>query len=110
MSYLLLNTNRLYIKIFFPLGVLEPILYKFCSWFIDYRTLWSPAPHPHLIELVCSGRSLHTEGMLIPKLYGRLTVEKLTDEAQDHRKRIMVSVAIYLQEDLLSHLKTYAAV
>lgn len=46
----------------------------------------------------------------MPKLYGRLAVEELTDEAQDHRKRIMVCVAIYLQEDLLSHLKRHTAV
>lgn len=48
--------------------------------------------------------------MLTPKLYEKAVVEKLTNEDQGHRKRIMVYVVAHLQEDLLPHLKRHAAV
>lgn len=48
--------------------------------------------------------------MLTPKLYGRSAIEKLTNEVQDHRKRIMVCVTAHLREDLPPHLKRQAAV
>ena len=77
---------------------------------LEYRSLWSPPPLPYFIQAVHSGRSLHTKGMLTPKLYEKAVVEKLTNEDQGHRKRIMVYVVAHLQEDLLPHLKGHAAV
>lgn len=40
-------------------------------------------PPSHFIQAVCSGRSLHTKGMLMTELDGRWAVEKLTNEAQE---------------------------
>ena len=77
---------------------------------LEYRSLWSPPPLPYFIQAVHSGRSLHTKGMLTPKLYEKAVVEKLTNEDQGHRKRIMVCVVAHLQEDLLPKLKRHAAV
>lgn len=77
---------------------------------LEYRSVWSPPLLPYFIQGVHSGRSLHTKGMLMPKLYEKAVVEKLTNEDQGHRKRIMVCVVAHLREDLLPHLKRHAAV
>lgn len=76
---------------------------------LECKSLWSPPPLPYFIQAVHSGRSLHIKGMLMPKLYEKAVVEKLTNEDQGHRKRIMVCVVAHLREDLLPHLKRHDA-
>lgn len=79
--------------------------------FMAYRVQnpLEPNPHPASSKLYVWEINTHQENVNNQALC-EIGYRKSPKEAQDHRERMMVCVAVYLCEDLLSRLKGHAAV